>query len=56
MITGIVASGLIGIITALVAGGINLGSSSSVIISILLFIEHASNGNTPANVASANKQ
>ncbi len=49
MILGIVATGVASIISAIMAGGFNLGSLGATILSVAIFLEHISAGNTPTN-------
>lgn len=52
MISGIVASGLITIITALTSSGlVATGGAVTTILQILLFLAHVGGGNTPSNTS-----
>ena len=56
MIVGIVATGLVSIITALTAGGFNLGTGIGTVLPVLLFLEHLANGATPSNLSAGKLQ
>ena len=52
MIAGIIATGLVSIITALQAGGFDVGTVVGTLLPILIFLEHIANGNTPSNATT----